>query len=250
MPTDEHWRALIGAAPTPQRVSAKTFVKSWTTFSLAAQMRCDDGVDYIVKGPRTDRPDVRRTLITEQVVGRVGRALGAPVPEVVLVEVVAELVAGQLELQTLEPGSCHGSRVIPDCSERQAVAPPSDATQRKRYGLMSMLYGVFVGGDHQVIVQNGSGEVYAHDHGLCLPGAQRWTVDTLRGAPDPKPDDMFARHLDADDLDLARSALDSVTDEVIAEAVAAPPSAWAITDDERVALAGYIAARRDKLRHP
>ena len=41
--------------------------------------------------------------------------------------------------------------------------------------------------------------------------------------------------------------LQMANDDVIAQAVATPPSVWGISLDERVALAHYLSRRRDQL---
>ena len=79
---DAKERLKIAATNSVPSVKAMTFVKGWASFSKPRAVSCDDGNAYVIKGRHLGKPTV-----TDQVVARVGFALGAPVPEPMLVNV-------------------------------------------------------------------------------------------------------------------------------------------------------------------
>ncbi len=74
-PTPEQWQELIVYSADRRRASASayTFLKKWTTASAPVHLRCDDGHDYVVKGPNAGR-----MAVNDQIIGRLGEAFGAP----------------------------------------------------------------------------------------------------------------------------------------------------------------------------
>src|ERR1700732_2925309 len=91
--SDEQWETLIleAAAHRPAAIKALTYRnKKWTTASAPVVLGCDDGDDYVIKGRQ-----VGRAVVNEQIVGHLGRVMGAPVAEVKLIDVPAELIAMQ-----------------------------------------------------------------------------------------------------------------------------------------------------------
>jgi hypothetical protein len=89
------WRTLIIVATTkrPVPVQAQTFFRRYNTASQAVELGCADGNRYVVKGLRRNDAQQGRMMFNDQVAARVGVLLSAPVPEVALVEVTAELIA-------------------------------------------------------------------------------------------------------------------------------------------------------------
>src|SRR5262245_44207625 len=97
-----------GQAP----IRAHTFITLFPTFSKPVVLACDDGKVYVVKGLQPGRPDhhqMSRAIIADHVVGRVGYAMGAPVPEIRLIDVPAALRDAQPEMQHMVAGIAHGS---------------------------------------------------------------------------------------------------------------------------------------------
>jgi hypothetical protein len=62
-------------------------------------LACDDGQEYVVKGRH-----VPRTLVNDQIVGHLGKAMEAPVGEVRLVDVPAELIRINSVMGHMPPG--------------------------------------------------------------------------------------------------------------------------------------------------
>src|SRR6266702_4238299 len=91
---EEGWERLITEAAARVRlpVVAQRYAGGLTSASRPQKFECDDGNLYAVKF-RGNPHGNGRAIFTEQVVGLLGRLVGAPVPEVRLVSVTAELLA-------------------------------------------------------------------------------------------------------------------------------------------------------------
>ncbi len=113
-----------------------------------------------------------------------------------------------------------------------------------------MLYGWVHASDHQVIYQKASPHlVFSVDRGHFFPGGPDWQIGHLATAPAPQVDDRITAQcaLSPTEIRQAASRLTAVTDQVIATAAAMPPDEWSISLDEKVAVASYLAQRRDTL---
>src|SRR5262249_28807405 len=131
-----------------------------------------------------NRPEVARMMIADHVVGRAGRLLGAPVPDVAFIEVPAELIMAQAEMANLIPGIAHGSRFIDNTTDRDVLSHVAEPDNRPRFALLAVSYGWAHAADHQFIYEKTSPHrVYSHDHGHFFPpgpqGAPHWSSASL-----------------------------------------------------------------------
>ncbi len=246
--SSDKWESLIAAAAlrVPQPISARTFIKKWGgTYSNPALLACDGGCKYVVKGRQ-----VGRGLITDHVVGRLGQVMGAPVSQVSVVDLPAQLVEAEPQLHHMPYGLSHGSLWIPDCSERSSFTYKDVPENRTRFALLAVLYGWVFPGDHQFIYQNDPPHmVYSVDHGHFFPCGPNWSSASLLAADTARPDIIIASEMQfqRSEMQDAYQNLSSVAPDDIAEAVAAPPSEWGISMEERVVIADYLEKRRDAL---
>lgn len=74
-------------------------------------LECNDGGSYVVKGKQAGRQ-----IVNDQVIAALGRSMGAPVPVPMLVDVPAELIALEPELQQLAPDVALAPGVSHACS--------------------------------------------------------------------------------------------------------------------------------------
>jgi len=251
------WDALIAnyAAARPGPTQAQTYIRKWGSASKPVLLTCDDGHAYVVKGGHAGRQ-----IVNDQVVGQLGQALGAPGAPVTVVEVAAELIAAEPELQNLNGapmahGIWHGSRHIAGVSEdRQGFDHMGLPDNRPRFARLALLYGWAGGSDHQFLYGKAPPElVYSVDHGHFFAGGPDWTEASLAGAGPAVPDPTICATcaLTAPELDEARQALQALdAPAVIARAVAAPLDTWTLTPAERVALARYLHRRYQDLVAP
>jgi hypothetical protein len=245
-----HWRALIetqqvaGAlSPRSRVVQALTPLQRVRGVSRAVVIDCDDGRRYVVKGRQVMRP-----LIADHVVGRLAAIIEAPVPDVALVEVSRDLISPGSFLEHFEPGIGHGSVFMEGCLDSRWVQYAEEGDNRDRFATLAVLYGWADSADQQFLYsRNAPHLVYSVDHGSFFAGGPEWTDDELSNAPPGDIDRWLAVEatVGRESLRSAVARLELVTDAVIAEAVADVPAEWGITLHERVALAQYLARRRD-----
>lgn len=225
--------------------------KDWGSASGPVLCRCSDGFRYVVKDSRNrGGQDIRRVMVTEQIVGRLGARIQAPVANVNFVDVPAELIARNASMAHMLPGLAHGSKWIVDCTDREGVRYQTSPGNPGRFALLAVLYTWTHASDHQFIYEKAPpNAVHSVDHGYFFHGGPDWTVDTLRAASTPtRLDAVFDPcNLQPDDVASAGRELRSVTEDDIATIVSAPPDTWGLTLDERVSLAGYLAHRRSAL---
>lgn len=243
----QEWRDAITAAGTrrPLPVHARTFLRDFHTYSHPVVLACDDGREYVIKGRQAGR-----AIVNDQVIGRLGLVIGAPVGIVTLVNVPQELIAVEPSMQHMPSGVSHGCLWIPGCTERAWLEHALQPENRSRFALLAVLYGWVYASDHQVIYENMPPHlVHSVDHGHFLPGGPNWTVAGLWAAAAARPEGIIVQGcgLTAIDMRSACQELRKATDPVIAEAVAVPPDDWGMIMDERIALAEYLARRRDEL---
>jgi hypothetical protein len=244
---DEQWRGLIEQASRsrPTAAQATTFLKTWESASRPVLLRCSDGKDYVVKGKQSGR-----MIVNDHVVGRLGAELGAPVGYVAVVDVPDTLIKAEPNLQHMTPGLSHATLLIPRVGERESILHVNVPENRPRFALLAILYGWVSAADHQFLYENQPPHlVHSVDHGHFFPGGPDWTTASLRGAGDPALDPTVAGACAfiAEEIATAAGALAPLPDQVVVEVVAAPPEEWGLTLEERVALAAYLAARRDRL---
>lgn len=209
-------------------------------------MACSDGQRYVVKWFAPPR-----MIANDQIIGILGNAMGAPVPEVRLVDIAPELVAAVPAIKHLRAGLCHGSRFLNGVSEtRENFNFMRVQENRPRFALLAVLYGLTCAADHQFLYGKQPPRlVFSHDHGHFFPKGPEWTINSLTGAPTPALDQTIMEKCDfmPKEITTALQSLENINDECIALAVATPPDDWGLTDDDRIAMAGYLETRRDEL---
>lgn len=241
------WIASImeAAAARPAPIEAHTFRYRWFTSSDPVLLVCDDGDEYVVKAAQAGR-----MIVTDQVVGYLGRAMGAPVGDVCTVDVPAELIKAEPQMGHMPPGVAHGCRLIADATNQPGVAYASEPQNRPRFALLSILYGWMEAFDHQLLYEDEPPHlVHSVDHGHFFPDGPQWTRMSLLKGKFAEPDAILtgACSLKTPDFRGACVHLRGIDDAVIARAVAQPPDSWGIQMPERVALAQYLARRRAQL---
>lgn len=244
-PSQTQWTSRLSVVPEfKSTVTARTFVKSFPTASRPVLFSCDDKRDYVVKGLNSGR-----VAINEQVVGRLGEFLGAPVPEIVLVNVPPELVSLEPAIKHLTPGIVHGSSFVGGCTDRLGIAYVEEPRNRDRFARLAILYSWVGANDHQWIYEKSPpNSVWSVDHGHFFPNGPEWRPEHLPQAVVAKIDGMFdACGLTLTEIKSAAAKLKEVDNETIAKVVGGIPTAWNFPITERVALARYLERRKTEL---
>jgi hypothetical protein len=243
---------MIAAAMEKKLVplKAETFLREFSGASSAVLLRCKEGQECVVKGNH-----LRREIIAEQVVGRLGSAIGASVGDVTLVDVPPELIRINPKMQHMPPGLSHGSHsLLAEVNEdKKGIENQHLPANRSRFSLLAVLYGLFEPSDIQLFYRKRAPElVHSFDHAYFFPGSQNWTATSLRAAGPAWPATPFAGitsacAITATELGGALRTLENVTPATVAEAVAVPPAEWGFEVEERVATAEYVYRRRSEL---
>ena len=217
-----------------------------STASQPQKFMCDDGQLYLVKLTNNPHGDGKGN-VAEQVVARAGALIGAPVPEVALIELAAELIGASQLPVVPDPGLHHGSRWAYGYTDRQHLAYVDQ--NRDRFGALDVLYAwTFCSGDHQWIYRNEPPHhVLSVDHTQFFHGGPGWTAEGLRANSTNMTADatLASLTLTSADRGPALERLRLVTEDDIARIVSVPPSEWGVSMAERVALAQYLHQRRE-----
>jgi hypothetical protein len=254
VPAEPDWGKLVTDAAGRARthVVAQRHERGLTTASRPQLFQCDDGNLYAVKFRNNQHGD-GRAVYTEQVVGLLGHLIGAPVPEVGLVNVTAELLAPlniDLGGQPAAAGIHHGSRWAYGYSDRDALIRYPDQN-RRRFAALHILYSwLHCADDHQAIFRNTEPhDVLSVDHSRFLPGGFEWSAQGLRDHQDLVQLDANFVPLDLSDDEHGEvlDRLAAVTAEAIADVAAAPPDDWGVCQSDKVAFAEYVACRQVQL---
>ena len=190
-------------------------------------------------------------VVTEQIVGRAGALIGAPVCEVAVVEIPEELAGWEfVPGRRLAPGLAHGSAAVELATEHRSLAYHDRDDNRVRQAGVVALYDWCWGGDHQWLYSAMSDmELYSHDHGWYLPPTgPNWTVEALCSQADrshewpwPPPG------LDRTELIRLASALRSIDQEQLGRILAEIPETWPVTTQELETLGWFLEYRSNRV---
>jgi hypothetical protein len=223
----------------------ETFLKNLSGGSGAAHVKCASGSQKAIKGSH-----LKKHIVAEHVVGRIGQLLGAPVGTVGFAEIPDELRKLQPELQRFGPGLAHAIDWIPDCGDKMALQYAANDYNRSRFAAILVLYALAYADDPQVIYKTMNPCLaYSVDHGHFLAGGGgSWSEASLRGAPAAA---LHAWHAQISpttaELAPVKANLAAITDDDFAKIVLGPPDAWGVAKPERDALKDYFVKRRDEI---
>lgn len=146
-------------------------------------------------------------------------------------------------------GPAHGSLFIDGLHrEKQELQHYTVAENRDRLARLAVLYGWTAAGDRQFFYEdNSSRRVYSLDHGYFFVNGT-WDLTSLAVMAPATIDAHFNRcSFSPAELRSARKALENVSEQMIANAVLAPPNDWLMGQDERIAMAEFLSIRRGQL---
>jgi hypothetical protein len=228
----------------------------WQGSSLPAIVEAEDGALYVMKFLGAGQGS--KALIAELLAGEIARRLGLPVPEIVLLDLDAEL--GRLEahpeisaLLGASEGRNLGLRFLEGATSYDRLLEPPDAGLASRIVWFDAYVTNVDRTPRNVNLLLWRQRLWLIDHGAALYFHHDWKDYLARSrSPFPRVQDHvllpYARQLAAADAEL-RPLL---TDDFIARLVAAIPDVWL---DERApfsdaaahrrAYSEYLLARRD-----
>jgi hypothetical protein len=227
------------------------------------KVRVEGGYEYIIKGlwrlgwPTHDGLSPARTIFSEQVAGRLGSLMLAPIPEVALIDVPQQLIDQHADvMQHLSGGLAHGSRFIENCVSAQPkhlMHFPVETQNRSRFALLAIFFGWTNGHvgepihDAEFLYDRSSNDVYAVDFGNFFGGPICADLTFFSSPATPNAWIVNMCGLTDEELATACERLRVITPEQIAEAVAAPPGEWVLISHQRVELAKRLLERQAEL---
>ncbi len=244
------WEAEISAvSPIQQPLKMVDAIRRIDTSTVPYMLADENENVYVVKCRLRNRPTCSY-LVTEQIVARIGVAMGAPVVQPALVYVGQDLISNNTNIFTPSstyPGIAHATLYVKHCTDSDF----GDRLPNNRigYALLTYLYELACcQTDHQVII-NSAKQVLSVDHGECFYNGPDWSIETLQNTPCQCIYESLSEKIELTrrERDSAIAAVAGITNSQIAEAVAAPPTEWQVDDECRLTLAELLALRRDSI---
>ncbi|MGK7930389.1 MAG: hypothetical protein AB4041_02995 [Microcystaceae cyanobacterium] len=242
----QNWRQALELALTAPISSLKavSYTKAWRTKSEPVLLKCENNQDYVVKTQLAGRQ-----IINDQIVARLGQLLDAPVgiPKIILIS--QDLIDIEPHLKDYPVGKAHGTQWIPDCFDEWTLIATSEPKNRLRLVLLAILYGWTIANDHQFLFkQNPPRLIYSVDHGHFFPNKPNWTINALLNAPSACLDPYFNQCGFSDqELSYAYQQLENITPIQLIDVIAAIPTEWNITIEERGVMIEYLIKRQQTL---
>ena len=230
-------------------IIATTIRRGWQSSAKPVLVRGIDGNEYVVKGKQAGRQ-----IINDRVVAKLGQAMQSPVGEPYLIEISQDLLDINPEFSYLATGIAHGTKFIPNCSDDRELFLHVDKSKNlPRFAALAVLYGWMYASDHQFIYAKHSPRlVYSVDHGNYFVGSPEWTIERLSRKVRPaEPDRLIVSTYKLNTVDSFAvqvcSLKESISEQIIVQAVGSVPDEWGITIDERIALVEYLIQRQHDL---
>jgi HipA-like kinase len=213
--------------------------------SCPCQVLAADNKLYWMK--TVNNPQGSKVLVSEQVIARCGRLIGAPTCDVALLEIPSDLDGYLLRPgRNLSKGIAHGSADVPNARFSRTLDHRNENENRKRHALLFALFDWCWGSDAQWLYQtSANNQTLSHDHGHYFPAGPSWTVRALRENVDGTHLPNWNRsNLDKDTIAGVADKLEKLRTEELAEVLRCIPMSWPIGDTELEALGFFLDQRR------
>jgi hypothetical protein len=193
-----------------------------------------------------NNPQSPRVPVNEQIVGRIGAMIGAPVCEVGLVSIPAALAGWEFrDGHPLSEGWVHASVALDPVVETHSLDDRALDSNGKRHAGICALYDWMGGSDPQWLVRGADREYFSHDHGHYFPSGPSWTAESLNTSRDAVAAVATpSAGLEAEELSRLAAAIEAATVEEIEACISNVPPGWPVTDAELDSLVEYLAHRR------
>lgn len=196
-------------------------------------------------------PQGPRVVISEFLVGRLGAVIGAPVCDVRILRIPADLVGWEPRsgLQ-LEEGLASGSAAIAGTLEdSQLLYRDRDDNERRHAGILAM-FDLCWGADQQwLYAARDDRKIYSHDHGGYFPDAgPNWDETALLAhVTEAHPFPVSPSGLSASEVHRLASVLRDMGRTEIRDVLVSVPGSWPITDVQLDAIGFFVEARKDEV---
>lgn len=195
---------------------------------------------YWVKG--ADNPQGAQSVVTDRLVSLCGRALGAPVRPIALVEISTGVVADG----SWRPVIAHGSLHLAGSVELDRLDYLDEGDNRIRLSFLSALWDWCMGSDPQYLYDPAvEHQIWSFDHGFWLTGETGWSPDLLvRLADEPWCLACDSSKADGTSLLEAADRLDAISAEQCISIAANIPQSWGVPDGDLEVVAWLLDRRR------
>jgi hypothetical protein len=241
----------------PQRHATRYVVPLREGGSLPAVVEADDGELYVMKFHGAGQG--AKALVAELIAGRIGQALGLPVPELVLLEMDGTLGRSEpnpeiRDLLRTSVGLNLGMRYLPSALAYSPMAPPAPDPETASSIVWFDAYVTNVDRTaRNVNMLIADGELWLIDHGASLIFHHDWD-DYMTRSQSPFP--FIRQHVlleRAHDLTGVDASLRARLPDAMLEAIVGQvPEVWlgdepqfASAVDHRQGYVDYLRARRD-----
>ena len=153
LPDRVEWNGLIHDRVDPSNGPSLSVIvgAAGNSWSSPVRVTGSDLRDYFAKSPEACPGQDQMSVVTEMVVARAGRMIGAPTCETVVMTVPRELQGEELKPGVkISSTVVHASLALDNCDERRPDLPPrgKDNNRRRHVGCYA-LYDWFMGCDQQ-----------------------------------------------------------------------------------------------------
>jgi len=223
-------------------------------------MECDDGRTYIVKFAGGSRAAV------DELLGQtLARAVGLPAPRGSLVQVSEGLIAHSADMRNrgIAPGLHQGSELIPNSSDLSELVARHARLEEELVNWEVLPGTVCLDNwvltedrdrpeNHLVQAVPGGFRYHMIDFTHSFTGPA-WTADTIEQGSFlrvlvPALPEIAAAVRGRSSYEPTLARIERLPDASIEEVVAAIPPEWGVSEDERLALVGFLLTRRGLLR--
>jgi hypothetical protein len=188
-----------------------------------------------------------RVIVTEAVVGMVGRLIDAPVCETTIVQLPPEISGWEFRPgSVIEPGFAHASQNVSGVQEdRSLLFRDRDDNSKRHVGVIALYDWCWGGDDQWLYAEPKDRQIYSHDHGWYLPETgPNWSAATLEARVDEEHLPMWKTNgLDEAEVSRIAAALRGLTRQAIAAALAGIPTSWPVTDLELESAGWFLECR-------
>ncbi len=205
----------------------------------------DDGQRYYIKPSNNLQNE--RVPVTEQIVGRTGAIIGAPVCTVKTVMISQEFEGTQYcHSRALVPGIAHASLAVDNSIESSRLSHRLDNENVIRHTFIMALHDWCWGSDNQWLVSLVEDRAYySHDHGNFLPpGGASWFLDSLlQNIHVPHELSDLGRNITPSAASHVAKSLQSIERDQICGALVGIPASWSVSNVELEAVGVFLEYR-------
>lgn len=246
------WRGELArwARPTTPAITLRAPIRRATSSGAGAFLALgDDGNQYWVKVP--GNPQGNQVLVNEVIVEEIGRRIGAPVRERILVSIPPGLTQWNdfpVPVST-SPLIAHGSLHVPSAEDSDKLQYTRRDGNAQRQASLLALWDLCVGEDPQWLYETTAAySIWSYDHGLWFTtGEGDWDEGVLQRivALNGLPSGALPLGLDSAEFARVAQQLEQLSADDLLAAMAAVPVEWGSSDHDLESMAWFIFSRRE-----